>query len=286
MRKEAAFIAVLGSSDGARRPRPRPRLSPSGRSTRAPARSPATRAATPTTASSARRPTPTRPTRLDPRPRRRQRPGVQRLVLRDGPRHRAARAASTSPSTPGSGAPARPAAGATCSPRARSPATAAPTASTRAGAAAWPSTSRAQRSTRSRLRSRPRSCGTAPGTTHRLLRRRPRAAVDRRLARSARGRRRPWRSPTRTAAADLHRHLPRLVRPGLHGAIDDVSVWDDRPPAATGPVIAPVPGTPTHIAIPGCRSGGAGRPGTTSQPQGCLRVTLSRRPSRCAARRG
>jgi hypothetical protein len=66
---------------------------------------------------------------------------------------------------------------------------------------------------------------------------------------------------------------------GFSGAIDDVSVWDDRPPAAaTGPVIAPVPDTPTHIAMAARSGGGNAVPGATkSQPQGCLRVTLSRR---------
>jgi hypothetical protein len=67
---------------------------------------------------------------------------------------------------------------------------------------------------------------------------------------------------------------------GFSGAIDDVSVWDDRPTAAaTGPVIAPVPDTPTHIAI-AAGAGGDGNAvpgGTKSQPQGCLRVALSRK---------
>jgi Concanavalin A-like lectin/glucanases superfamily len=69
---------------------------------------------------------------------------------------------------------------------------------------------------------------------------------------------------------------------GFSGAIDDVSVWDDRPAAATtGPVIAPVPDTPTHIAIRASAGAGGGgkavRGGTKSQPQGCLRVSLSRK---------
>jgi Concanavalin A-like lectin/glucanases superfamily len=60
---------------------------------------------------------------------------------------------------------------------------------------------------------------------------------------------------------------------GFNGAIDDVTVWDDRPTAAmTGPVIDPVPDTPTSIALAGAQSGTG-----TSQPRGCLRVTLSRR---------
>jgi Concanavalin A-like lectin/glucanases superfamily len=64
---------------------------------------------------------------------------------------------------------------------------------------------------------------------------------------------------------------------GFSGSIDDVSVGDDRPAAATGPVIAPVPDTPTHIAIAGAGGSGAVPGATKSQPQGCLRVTLSRR---------
>ena len=68
---------------------------------------------------------------------------------------------------------------------------------------------------------------------------------------------------------------------GFSGAIDDVAVWDDRPPAAApGPVIAPVPDAPTHIGIAaGAGGGGSGTVlgDTKSRPQGCLRVTLSRR---------
>jgi hypothetical protein len=69
---------------------------------------------------------------------------------------------------------------------------------------------------------------------------------------------------------------------GFSGSIDDVIVWDDRPPTATGPVIAPVPDTPSHIAIAGGGSssttnGNAVPGGTKSQPQGCLSVTLSRK---------
>lgn len=63
---------------------------------------------------------------------------------------------------------------------------------------------------------------------------------------------------------------------GFHGAIDDVAVWDGRPAEATttGPVIDPVPDTPTTIA-----AGGSGpAPGATATlPHGCLRVSLSRR---------
>jgi hypothetical protein len=60
---------------------------------------------------------------------------------------------------------------------------------------------------------------------------------------------------------------------GFNGAIDDVTVWDDRPAAATaGPVIAPVPDTPTSITVAGGSSGA-----TKSEPRGCLKVTLSRK---------
>jgi hypothetical protein len=66
---------------------------------------------------------------------------------------------------------------------------------------------------------------------------------------------------------------------GFTGAIDDVAVWDDRPAqAATGPVIAPVADTPTHIRAAAGSGGANSVPGTTkSRPQGCVRVTLSRR---------
>jgi hypothetical protein len=64
---------------------------------------------------------------------------------------------------------------------------------------------------------------------------------------------------------------------GFSGAIDDVAVWNDRPPiATTGPVIEPVADTPTHLAIAGANSSSASG-GTKSQAAGCLRVTLSRR---------
>jgi hypothetical protein len=67
---------------------------------------------------------------------------------------------------------------------------------------------------------------------------------------------------------------------GFSGSIDDVAVWDDRPAVATtGPVIAPVSDTPTHIAVAGAdgSGGGAVPENTKSGPQGCLRVTLSRK---------
>jgi hypothetical protein len=63
---------------------------------------------------------------------------------------------------------------------------------------------------------------------------------------------------------------------GFSGAIDDATVWDDRPAeAATGPVIDPVADAPTHIAIGSGNSSTA--PGATApQPKGCLRVSLNR----------
>ena len=67
---------------------------------------------------------------------------------------------------------------------------------------------------------------------------------------------------------------------GFQGAIDDVVVWDDLPAgAATGPVIAPVPGTPTQVAIARAGGGGASStsPRASANPLGCPRVSLSRR---------
>jgi hypothetical protein len=63
---------------------------------------------------------------------------------------------------------------------------------------------------------------------------------------------------------------------GFSGAIDDATVWDDRPAeATTGPVIDPVADAPTHIAIGSGNSSTA--PGATApQPKGCLRVSLNR----------
>jgi Concanavalin A-like lectin/glucanases superfamily len=63
---------------------------------------------------------------------------------------------------------------------------------------------------------------------------------------------------------------------GFSGAIDDATVWDDRPAeATTGPVIDPVADAPTHIAIgSGTSSTAPGAP--AAQPKGCLRVSLSR----------
>jgi hypothetical protein len=68
---------------------------------------------------------------------------------------------------------------------------------------------------------------------------------------------------------------------GFSGAIDDVAVWDDLPAgAATGPVIAPVPNTPTQIAIAPAGGGPAPPPPPPtikSDLLSCPRVSLSRR---------
>jgi Concanavalin A-like lectin/glucanases superfamily len=72
---------------------------------------------------------------------------------------------------------------------------------------------------------------------------------------------------------------------GFFGAIDDVRVWNDIPATAIGgPVIPPVPGTPTVVTVGGTRSAGSSSTatkgkspaGVSSTPKGCLRVTLSR----------
>jgi Concanavalin A-like lectin/glucanases superfamily len=65
---------------------------------------------------------------------------------------------------------------------------------------------------------------------------------------------------------------------GFRGAIDDLSVWNDIPLAAIGgPVINPVPGTPTIVPVTNgggsTTTNGKSPAGTT---KGCLRVTLSR----------
>jgi hypothetical protein len=63
---------------------------------------------------------------------------------------------------------------------------------------------------------------------------------------------------------------------GFNGAIDDPTVWDDRPAeATTGPVIDPVANTQTHIPL---GSGNSSTPpgATAPQPKGCLRVSLNR----------
>jgi hypothetical protein len=72
---------------------------------------------------------------------------------------------------------------------------------------------------------------------------------------------------------------------GFLGSIDDVRIWNDVPLATGpgGPVITPVPGTPTVVGV-NSGSGGGGSsttkakdPGTSaSSKAGCLRVTLSR----------
>jgi len=63
---------------------------------------------------------------------------------------------------------------------------------------------------------------------------------------------------------------------GFSGAIDDTTVWDDRPAeATTGPTIDAVADAPTHIAFGSGNSSTA--PGATApQPKGCLRVSLNR----------
>jgi hypothetical protein len=64
---------------------------------------------------------------------------------------------------------------------------------------------------------------------------------------------------------------------GFSGAIDDATVWDDRPAeATTGPVIASVADAPTHIPFASANSSTA--PGATApQPKAaCLRVSLNR----------
>jgi hypothetical protein len=63
---------------------------------------------------------------------------------------------------------------------------------------------------------------------------------------------------------------------GFSGAIDDATVWDDRPAeATTGPVIDPVADAPTHITI-GSGDSSTAPGGTAPQPKGCLRVSLDR----------
>ncbi len=80
---------------------------------------------------------------------------------------------------------------------------------------------------------------------------------------------------------------------GFSGAIDDVRVWNDRPPdaAAPGPVITPVPGTPGHVDLgdssgpgpqrrTGGTSGGSGSGSTTGSggsTTSCLMMSLSRK---------
>ena len=69
---------------------------------------------------------------------------------------------------------------------------------------------------------------------------------------------------------------------GFRGNIDDVRVWNGLPPQPEHalPVITPVPGTPTHVAIGGpsgelaTKAKMVGSSGAT--PRRCLRVSLSR----------
>jgi Concanavalin A-like lectin/glucanases superfamily len=71
---------------------------------------------------------------------------------------------------------------------------------------------------------------------------------------------------------------------GFDGAIDDVKVGDGPPPETTvpGPVVTPVPGTPTQGMVGGERSptdDGANSSANglgASTPRGCLRLSLSR----------
>jgi hypothetical protein len=70
---------------------------------------------------------------------------------------------------------------------------------------------------------------------------------------------------------------------GFRGDIDDVRVWDGLPPQPEHalPIVMPVPGTPTQVAVGGGHSSAApttDKPATPgSAPRGCLRVSLSRR---------
>jgi hypothetical protein len=74
---------------------------------------------------------------------------------------------------------------------------------------------------------------------------------------------------------------------GFNGLIDDVQVWDDPPAQASapGPVVQPVPGTPTQVTVGGRgpsggssqQSGSTTTTGTKTTPRACLKVTLSRR---------
>ena len=121
---------------------------------------------------------------------------------------------------------------------------------------------------------------------HRLLRRGPRAAMDRRPA----GRRgnatpRPILVHPRQSRP-VHRHLARLVRPRLQRR-DRRCRGLGRPPAG-GDHRPRHPSrstdTPTHIALGG-GTGGATPGATAPQPNGCLRVSLSRRTIPSAAGR-
>jgi Concanavalin A-like lectin/glucanases superfamily len=71
---------------------------------------------------------------------------------------------------------------------------------------------------------------------------------------------------------------------GFDGAIDDVKVWDDAPPATTvpGPVVPGVPGTPTEVEVGGGHSAtdDSAKSSTSGSaraaPPGCLHLSLSR----------
>jgi concanavalin A-like lectin/glucanase superfamily protein len=71
---------------------------------------------------------------------------------------------------------------------------------------------------------------------------------------------------------------------GFRGDIDDLEVWDDLPPQAVLPlpVVTPVPGTPTQVAVPDAHQPSSQSSATEAMPsrgtaRGCLRVSLSRR---------
>jgi hypothetical protein len=73
---------------------------------------------------------------------------------------------------------------------------------------------------------------------------------------------------------------------GFRGSIDDVRVWNDRPPdaSAPGPVIVPVPGAPTRVDIkdrgssPARPSNGTGTgTSTSSSTKNCFVMSLSRK---------
>jgi hypothetical protein len=72
---------------------------------------------------------------------------------------------------------------------------------------------------------------------------------------------------------------------GFRGKIDDVRVWNGLPPQPDQPlpIVEPVPGTPTRVAVGGgADRGAADQPVTTRSSSGaklrrCMRVSLSRR---------
>ena len=182
-----------------------------------------------------------RRSRLDPRPRRRRRAGLQRLVLRDGARHRPARAPAARRRRMGA---ARRLARASwryvlskgslqCDRSAYG------LYSGWSGGMAFYVSSPSEYTISPEVSVRDR-VGRRVAPRHRLLRRRPRAAVDRRLqvgAGTPASMAIAYTTGSRGVYIGTYRGSCDL---GFSGAIDDVAVWDDRPPAATtGPVIAP-----------------------------------------------